>query len=61
MYIIVIDPEKCKACAECVKICPNEIYKVEGDHIVVGNSSDCSGCQSCISVCENAAITITEV
>jgi NAD-dependent dihydropyrimidine dehydrogenase PreA subunit len=61
MYVIVIDEKKCKVCGECVKICPVEIYKLEGDRLVVGNSADCSNCQSCISVCENEAITITEI
>jgi NAD-dependent dihydropyrimidine dehydrogenase PreA subunit len=61
MYVIVIDETKCKACGECVKICPSEIYKIEGSHAVVGNSGDCSGCQSCVSVCETQAITISEI
>jgi NAD-dependent dihydropyrimidine dehydrogenase PreA subunit len=61
MYLITVDKEKCKLCGECVKICPSEIYRVEGDCVVVGNSADCSGCQSCVSVCENQAITISEI
>ncbi len=61
MYVITIDQTKCKVCGECVSICPVEIYKQEGDHIVIGNTDECSNCQSCISVCEPQAITITEV
>ena len=61
MYIISIDEQKCTVCGECVKICPTEIYKQEGDRIVVGNSDECSGCQSCVSVCESQAITIAEI
>lgn len=61
MYVIVLDETKCKRCGECVSICPSEIYKLEGDRIVVGNSDECSNCQSCVSVCESQAITITEV
>ena len=61
MYIITIDEQKCQVCGECVKICPSEIYKIEGDHLSVGNSDECSGCQSCVSVCEKKAITISEV
>jgi NAD-dependent dihydropyrimidine dehydrogenase PreA subunit len=61
MYVIVLDETKCKGCGECVKICPSEIYKLEGDRAVVGNSAECSGCQSCVSVCESQAITISEV
>ncbi|MGD0260328.1 MAG: 4Fe-4S binding protein [Verrucomicrobiota bacterium] len=61
MYVIVIDEQKCKVCGECVKICPVEIYKLEGDRVSVGNSDECSGCQSCLSVCEAQAIIISEV
>jgi NAD-dependent dihydropyrimidine dehydrogenase PreA subunit len=61
MYVIVIDETKCNACGECVKICPVEIYRLEGDRVVVGNSDECSGCQSCISVCEAQAIVISEI
>lgn len=61
MFVIVLDEKKCKVCGECVSICPVEIYKQEGDRIVVGNSEECSGCQSCISVCTSEAIAITEV
>ena len=61
MYSIVIDETKCKVCGECVNICPNEIYKIEDNRVVIGNSADCSGCQSCVSVCANEAITITEL
>ncbi len=61
MYVIVIDSQKCKVCGECVQICPAEVYKQEGDAVVVNNADDCSNCQSCISVCESQAITITEM
>ena len=62
MYLIVLDETKCDACGECIAICPNEIYKLEGEHVVIGgNAADCSGCQSCVSVCVKEAITITEV
>jgi NAD-dependent dihydropyrimidine dehydrogenase PreA subunit len=61
MYVITLDQTKCKVCGECVSICPVEIYKQDGDHIVVGNTEECSNCQSCISVCESQAITIAEV
>ena len=61
MYVITLDDKKCKVCGECVSICPVEIYKQEGDRIVVGSSDECSNCQSCVSVCTSEAITITEV
>ncbi len=61
MYLIVIDEQKCNVCGECIKICPVEIYKMEGERLGVGNTDECSGCQSCISVCEPQAITLSEV
>jgi NAD-dependent dihydropyrimidine dehydrogenase PreA subunit len=44
-----------------VNVCPSEIYKLDADKLVLGNTADCSGCQSCVSVCANQAITVTEV
>jgi NAD-dependent dihydropyrimidine dehydrogenase PreA subunit len=61
MYVIVIDDQQCQVCGECAKICPVEIYKLDGERMKVGNTDECSGCQSCVSVCEPQAITITEV
>ncbi len=61
MYIITIDEKKCNVCGECVKICPVEIYKLEGNRLIVGNTDECSNCQSCVSVCEPQAINITEI
>jgi ferredoxin len=61
MYMISIDPGKCTLCDQCVAMCPNEIYKREGEAIIIGNTADCSNCQSCTSVCEPQAITITEI
>jgi NAD-dependent dihydropyrimidine dehydrogenase PreA subunit len=61
MYVIAIDETKCTVCGECASICPVEIYKKEGDRVVVGNTDECSGCQSCISVCESQAIAVTEI
>ncbi len=61
MYLIAIEETKCQACGECVSICPVEIYKLDGNRVVVGNTTDCSNCQSCVSVCASEAITITEV
>ena len=48
MYVITVDETKCKVCGECISVCPVEIYKQEGDRVVVGNSEECSGCQSCL-------------
>ena len=61
MYVIVIDETKCNNCGECVKICPNEIYKIVNGKVVVGDTSECSNCQSCISMCEPQAITLSEI
>ena len=61
MYVITIDETKCTNCGECANVCPVEVYKREGERVVVGNTNDCSNCQSCISVCEPQAITIVEM
>ncbi len=67
MYIIEIDEDKCTGCGECVKICPAEIYELDGQlasgrpRVQVGDTADCTNCESCKSVCAPEDITITEV
>jgi NAD-dependent dihydropyrimidine dehydrogenase PreA subunit len=61
MYVITIDEAKCKGCGECANVCPVEIYKLDGNRVLVGDSGECSYCQSCISVCATGAITIAEI
>ncbi len=60
MYKIIIDFEKCIGCGECVEVCPEEVYTLEDEELVVANEEDCVECDACAETCEIDAITIEE-
>jgi NAD-dependent dihydropyrimidine dehydrogenase PreA subunit len=65
MFYVIIDPECCEGCSDCVEMCPDqllEVREVDGKKIAVfaGDPEDCQGCESCLAVCENGCITIEE-
>ena len=61
---IVVDPDKCTACRDCVLICPVkvlDIKKIDGKgRAVVTDSGSCCGrtCAQCITFCPNGAIRL---
>ena len=46
---------KCKACWECINVCPNQVIGKVGflwhKHIVIENGENCTGCNKCINAC----------
>jgi len=60
-YEVVVDPDKCEGCEECVEVCPADVFEMENDKSVPVNAEECLGCESCIEVCDQEAITVTEV
>jgi NAD-dependent dihydropyrimidine dehydrogenase PreA subunit len=61
MYEIIVDPEKCNGCGECLDICPEEVYELQEEKAVPVNAEDCEGCESCVEVCDEEAITVAEI
>ncbi len=62
MAKIVIDNDKCEGadCAECVDVCPMEIFQIKGEKIIICNPEECSLCEVCMDVCPNEAVTVDE-
>lgn len=56
MITIVVDPDKCDGCGECVDICPAEVYVIEEGIAVPVNIDECTECCSCVEVCPTEAI-----
>lgn len=59
---IKIDYDSCKGpeCAECVNVCPMDVFEVDGDKVVVAKEEDCTYCEVCKDSCPNDAIILEE-
>ncbi|MFO7968148.1 MAG: ferredoxin family protein [Archaeoglobaceae archaeon] len=54
---ITIDHEKCDGCAECLSVCPNDVFDLNGEgQSDAVNVDDCDDCCSCVEACPNEAI-----
>lgn len=56
--LISIDPDKCKICYACVRVCPvNAIQVKANQEVPVVVHDRCIGCGSCVEVCAPLAIS----
>ncbi len=56
----VITIGDCDMCGECIKVCPREILKLNGDKIKVVDVIDCSMCRLCEKACDMNSIKVGE-
>jgi len=60
MWKVVLDPERCTGCGECVDNCPGEVYEMRADRVVAAHPEECHGCHTCEAVCEAEACRVEE-
>ena len=55
---IVIDDAICSRCADrvCLRVCPADLYKLDGQRIVV-NWEGCLECGTCMICCDGEALS----
>lgn len=56
LVTIMIDPEKCKGCSKCARICPVGAISGEIKHPFTIDTSKCIKCRACIEGCKFGAI-----
>lgn len=61
MFRVTVDKDKCTGDAECVDVCPVDVYEMVDGKSDPVNADECLGCESCVEVCEAGAITVEEV
>ncbi|OPY26463.1 MAG: DNA-directed RNA polymerase subunit D [Methanomassiliicoccales archaeon PtaU1.Bin030] len=55
---VTIDPGKCDASADCVKVCPRGVLEKKDGKVVVANLEACILCGACVDACIKNAISI---
>lgn len=60
-YNVTVDEDKCVGCAQCVDVCPVEVYEMKDGKSDPVNADECLGCESCVEVCEGHCITVEEL
>ena len=61
MWEIIVDKDKCTGDAECVDVCPVDVYELVEGRAEPVRADDCLGCESCVEVCDFDAITVEEI
>jgi NAD-dependent dihydropyrimidine dehydrogenase PreA subunit len=52
-----IDYNLCTGCGACIEFCPNNVFKKNGEKVVVAKPYDCTvGCKACAQRCPVGAI-----
>ncbi len=56
----VLTFRECDLCGECVKVCPRDILKIEGNEVKVADKDiiECSLCKLCEEACDMNAISV---
>jgi DNA-directed RNA polymerase subunit D len=56
----VLTFKECDLCGECIKVCPRDILKIEGEKVTITDNDiiECSLCKLCEEACEMNAISV---
>ncbi|MGC9780036.1 MAG: 4Fe-4S dicluster domain-containing protein [Candidatus Heimdallarchaeota archaeon] len=55
---VEIDDDLCGLCLGCAAICPERLYAIENDSLVI--SDGCTDCALCIECCPIKAISLID-
>ncbi len=53
---VEIDLDLCVVAAECVNVCPVEVYELKNGKVMAENIGECTDCMACQDVCPTDAI-----
>ena len=53
---VEIDLDMCVGAADCVNVCPVEVYELRDGKVVAENIGECTDCMACLDVCPPNAI-----
>jgi len=61
MWKVAVNKDKWTGDAECVDVCPVDVYELVEGRAEPVSEDDCLGCESCVEACDFDAITVEEV
>ena len=61
MYMVAVGKNKCDGCGTCSNVCPQSVFKLDGDKAEPANMTECINCLTCVENCPTQAITVTEI
>jgi NAD-dependent dihydropyrimidine dehydrogenase PreA subunit len=53
-----LDEEKCNGCGMCLDVCPHDVFKKNGRHVLIKNRDACMECGACSLNCPANAIYV---
>jgi ferredoxin len=53
-----LDESKCTGCGMCLDVCPHEVFKMNGRHVLIQNRDACMECGACRVNCPAKAISV---
>ncbi len=56
-YTVSVDPERCRACGVCLKVCPYNAFEWQKGSVARPIEALCAGCGTCAAECRFDAIT----
>ena len=54
--VIEVDWDKCTGAAECINVCPTQVYELQDGKAAAVNVDECIECCACVPACPNGAI-----
>lgn len=57
--MVAVNTEKCIGCEECLEVCPQGVFRMNGNLSEPYQAVECIFCEACLGVCTVGAITIT--
>ena len=55
-WVIKIDHDKCIGAADCVDVCPSDVFVIKNGKSYAENVDDCIECCACVTSCPTEAI-----
>ncbi len=53
---VEIDLDKCVGAADCIEVCPAEVFELVNGKVIAENIGACTDCRACEGICPTNAI-----